>query len=178
MRQLGLVFEVFMPGIEEPARLAGESLSEWVRRSATAKVQAAAPERPDAVILGADTVVVVGEHVLGKPRDAVDASRMLELLSGRTHEVLSGVAVAAPDGRQSSACETTRVTFRPLVPVEIQAYVRTGEPDDKAGSYGIQGRAALFVSRIEGCYFNVVGLPLARVGKMLEDVGVLVYRCW
>jgi septum formation protein len=118
-------------------------------------------------VLGADTTVTLDEHILGKPEDAADAARMLRLLSGRTHRVITGVAVVSAEGTEAAA-EVTAVSFRTLSEEEIAAYVATGEPMDKAGAYAIQGRAARWIPRIEGCYFNVVGLPIARVCAMLE----------
>lgn len=122
----------------------------------------------DDVVLAADTVVWMGGVVLGKPRDADDAMAMLRSLSGRSHHVSTGVALIAPDGRETSFTETTTVTFHELTQGEIAAYVSSGEPRDKAGSYGIQGLGSLLVARIEGDYDNVVGLPLARVVRALD----------
>ena len=120
------------------------------------------------VVLGADTTVTLDGHILVKPEDAADAARMLRMLSGRTHRVITGVAIASAKGTQVAA-EVTGVTFLSLSDQEIAAYVATGEPMDKAGAYGIQGLAAKWIPRIEGCYFNVVGLPLALVSTMLEQ---------
>ena len=119
------------------------------------------------VVLGADTTVTLDDHILGKPEDTADAVRMLRLLSGRTHRVITGVAVVSAEGTEAAA-EATAVSFRRLTEEEIAAYVASGEPMDKAGAYAIQGRAARWIPRIEGCYFNVVGLPIARVALMLE----------
>jgi septum formation protein len=119
------------------------------------------------VVVGADTTVVCDGEILGKPVDAVDAMRMLRMLSGRTHEVLTGVAVATAGGVVSGV-ETTLVTFAAIAEWEIAAYCATAEPMDKAGAYGIQGYAARWIPRIEGCYFNVMGLPIARVVGMIE----------
>ncbi|HEY1254546.1 MAG TPA: Maf family protein, partial [Terracidiphilus sp.] len=119
-------------------------------------------------VVGADTTVTLDDHILGKPEDAADAARMLRLLSGRTHRVITGVAVVSAEGSQAAA-EVTTVCFRTLTNEEIAAYIATGEPMDKAGAYAIQGRAARWIPRIEGCYFNVVGLPIARVCAMLEE---------
>jgi septum formation protein len=130
-------------------------------------VAAAAPA--NAVVLGADTVVVADEEILGKPADATDATRMLHALSGATHRVITAVClVSAPDRIEAVRAETTLVTFRPLDEKEMADYVASGEPFDKAGAYGIQGLASKFVRRVEGCYFNVVGLPVALVYDMLE----------
>jgi septum formation protein len=128
------------------------------------------PDRPtvsNLVVLGADTTVTLDDHILGKPEDAADAARMLRLLSGRTHRVLTGIAVVSARHNEAAA-EVTAVSFRALTDEEIAAYIATGEPMDKAGAYAIQGRAARWIPRIEGCYFNVVGLPIARVCAMLE----------
>jgi septum formation protein len=122
------------------------------------------------IVLGADTVVVCDGEVMGKPSDAADAERMLLRLSGRTHQVVTGVAVAWSEGRTEVAAELTQVTMRTLSPEEILAYVSTGEPMDKAGAYAIQGYAGRWIPRINGCYFNVVGLPLALITSLLEGV--------
>jgi septum formation protein len=119
------------------------------------------------IVLGADTTVTLDGHILAKPEDPADAARMLRMLSGRTHRVITGVAVATAN-RTEVAAEVTGVQFLTLSEEEIAAYVATGEPMDKAGAYGIQGRAAKWIPRVEGCYFNVVGLPLALVATMLD----------
>jgi septum formation protein len=120
-------------------------------------------------VLGADTTVTLDNHILGKPEDPADAARMLRLLSGRTHRVITGVAVVTA-ARTEVAAEVTAVKFLTLSDEEIAAYIATGEPMDKAGAYAIQGRAARWIPRIEGCYFNVVGLPLALVSILLESL--------
>ena len=121
-----------------------------------------------AIVLGADTVVVCDGEVMGKPADAADAERMLLLLSGRTHQVVTGVAVVWGPASVEIAAEMTQVTMRTLSPQEVAGYVATGEPMDKAGAYAIQGYAGRWIPRIHGCYFNVVGLPLALVASLLE----------
>ena len=148
------------------------------RRLARAKAEWAA-RRPDLpagrrYIVAADTLVVSRRRVLGKPNGGADARRMLGLLSNRWHEVVTGVCLLdLKTGRAKCQAEVTRVKFRKLAPSMIRAYVASGEPLDKAGAYGIQGRGAVLVERIEGCYSNVVGLPLARLAKMLERSGAL-----
>ncbi len=127
------------------------------------------PPASNLIVLGADTTVTLDDHILGKPADAADAARMLGLLSGRTHRVLTGIAVVSARHTEAAA-EITAVCFRALTEEEIAAYIATGEPMDKAGAYAIQGRAARWIPRIEGCYFNVVGLPIARVATMLEHL--------
>jgi septum formation protein len=118
--------------------------------------------------LGADTTVTLDNHILGKPADAADAARMLRLLSGRTHRVITGVALVTAEATEVAA-EVTAVRFLSLTEEEIAAYIATGEPMDKAGAYAIQGRAARWIPRIEGCYFNVVGLPISLVSALLDS---------
>lgn len=129
------------------------------------------PDPQSLAVLGADTTVTLDNQILGKPADTNDAARMLRLLSGRTHRVLTGVALVTADGVQVAA-EATGVRFLTISDEEIAAYIATGEPMDKAGAYAIQGRAARWTARIEGCYFNVVGLPIALVTSLLESVPV------
>ncbi len=125
----------------------------------------------DTVVIGADTIVVLDGVVFGKPRDAVEAANMLEKLSGRRHQVMTGVAVVK-DGRELCACPVTQVKMKRLSAAQIAAYIASGEPFDKAGAYGIQGLGALLVEKIDGCYFNVVGLPLQKLADLLQEVGV------
>lgn len=162
--RLGLRFDVQPTDADEtwPAHLpAGPAAEEVALRKAHAI------DRPDALVLAADTVVVLDGHVLGKPADDAEAARTLRQLSGRTHEVATGLALRLGD-REATAHELTRVTFAPLTEAEIAAYVATGSPLDKAGSYGIQDDlGALLVQRIDGDYFNVVGLPLRRLYEVL-----------
>lgn len=144
-----------------------EPPGDHVRRLAREKAEAARVAYPEDVVLGADTIVLVGGEILGKPRDTADAVRMLRVLSGREHEVLTGVAIVATRG---SAVEVarTRVWFNPLSENEIAEYVASGEPMDKAGGYGIQGMGSRFIDRIQGSYANVVGLPVALVYRLLK----------
>ena len=153
-----------------------ESPDRYVERIAHAKAGAAAAHHRDTggtpiVILAADTAVVVDDEVLGKPLDEADAVRMLRLLSNRAHDVLTAVVVTS-GGRTVSAVERTRVWFDAVSEAEVAAYVATGEPLDKAGAYAIQGRAARFIPRIDGSYSNVVGLPVATVARLFEELGV------
>jgi septum formation protein len=171
LRAAGVEFEVRAAHVDESLE-AGEPPETYARRVAEAKARAVGPHATAAVV-AADTVVVVDGMVLGKPMDQADAGRMLRLLSGRTHEVLTAVAVIPPGssrGHAVVAVDRTRVAFRPLTDEEIDAYVATGEPADKAGAYAVQGGAAGFVSRLEGSYANVVGLPLTLVYEMLRGV--------
>lgn len=162
----GIAFEVRAANVDE-RRIAGESAEAYVKRLAREKADAV-PAR-GAVVLGADTVVVVGDEVLEKPVDHDDARRMLRLLSGREHLVLTGICLRRGE-RSIVDAEATRVRFTALEEAEIEAYVRSGEPMDKAGAYAIQGLASKFIDRVEGCYFNVVGLPVALVYKKLKQL--------
>ncbi len=150
-----------------PAGLSPAELVEYLSRQKAAEVAAACP---GTVVIAADTVVAAGGAVLGKPRTPGEAAEMLAALSGRTHTVYTGVTVRR-DGEAVTEHEATAVRFRPLSRAEIAAYVATGEPMDKAGAYGIQGRGALLVEGIEGDYFNVVGLPLCRLALILARFG-------
>jgi len=169
LQRAGFAFEVCPSRIEEVPR-PGETAEDFACRAAQEKaLDVAASSQPDTLILGADTVVVVNGELLGKPRDAEDARRMLCLLSGATHRVITGLClVRAPQEIRALKYETTSVTFRHLDEEEIQSYLASGEPFDKAGAYGIQGLASRFVTRVEGCYFNVVGLPVALVYEILR----------
>lgn len=164
----GIAFAVRPTGIEE-RRLPGEAPEVYVERLSREKARAA-PARPDEFVLAADTVVVAGGEVLEKPVSAGDAARMLSLLSGACHSVLTGVCLRR-GGRTWTAVENTTVCFAALSRREIDAYISSGEPMDKAGAYAIQGLASRFVTRIEGCYSNVVGLPMARVYALLKAAG-------
>lgn len=155
--------------LEQPS--AGEDPMDYAQRLAREKALAIFERNQHSAILGADTIVVADGHLLEKPADERDAKRMLRLLSGRTHQVITGVCLLAPGFEhiyEVTEAEITRVTFSTLLPQEIADYVATGEPMDKAGAYGIQGIASRWTERIEGCYFNVVGLPVSRVYRMLR----------
>ena len=175
LRRAGFRFRILPTSVDESPRRR-ESPARHVVRLAREKAFAAALRvRGPAIIIGADTVVVAGRQILGKPASRAGARRMLRLLSGRTHRVLTGIALlrlsrGARRPRMLSAAESTRVTFARLTPSQIAQYVATGESMGKAGAYAIQGRAGKFVTRIEGCYFNVVGLPLARLSRMLRSL--------
>ncbi|NYF78761.1 Maf family protein [Granulicella arctica] len=171
LTQIGLTFDVEVADIDETPQLAEAALP-YVKRLAehkAAAVFARHPNKARLVVLGADTTVLCDGQILGKPEDEADAARMLRLLSGRTHQVITGVALMTATACQVAA-EVTEVEVIALTDKQIADYVATGEPMGKAGAYGIQGRAARFIPRIEGCYFNVVGLPLARVSAMLETI--------
>jgi septum formation protein len=164
LRNAGLAFEVQPANVPERV-VAGEGAKDCAERLAREKALAVALQRPQDPVLGADTIVAVDGHLLGKPTDAVDATRMLRLLSGRDHEVITGVCLVVK-GQPFVASETTRVTVDRITDQEIADYVATGEPMDKAGAYAIQGIASRWISRIEGDYSNVVGLPVALVYRL------------
>ena len=171
--ELGVAFTVYASDIAEvPA--AGESAESFAMRAAREKGAAVATARPGAWVLAADTVVVVDGAILGKPADAAEARAMLRRLSGRAHEVLTAVALIAPDGvLAEQVLGRSGVQFRSLAEAEIAAYVASGEPADKAGAYAIQGGAAGFVQRVVGSMTNIIGLPLDEVGAMLARHGLM-----
>ncbi|MGZ4789545.1 MAG: Maf family protein [Terriglobales bacterium] len=168
LAQAGFTFEVFPAQVNEDPRPDEDPIT-YVVRLARDKAQAVYAQFNDSeiLVLGADTTVTLDGHILAKPENSADATRMLRMLSGRTHRVITGVAVASSTGIEVAA-EVTGVQFLTITDEKIAAYIATGEPMDKAGAYGIQGHAARWIPRIEGCYFNVVGLPLALVTTMLE----------
>jgi septum formation protein len=163
----GIPFTVRAREVEE-IRASGEPPDAYARRLARAKAEAAWEDR-DEIVLGADTIVVLDQSVLEKPRDAADARTMLRSLSGREHTVITGICLRHPGGVQVDS-SATRVRFAPLTDAEIDDYVATGEPMDKAGAYAIQGLASKFVECVEGCYFNVIGLPLSQVYRYLKSL--------
>lgn len=174
MKQIGLNFEIKVSSVDE-ALLPGLSPPELVERLAESKAAAVARELNDGIVIGADTVVVWREQVMGKPLSEAEAFDMLSKLQGGVHEVFTGVAlIDARSGKVLVSHEKTRVFFRAVEEEEISRYVASGEPFDKAGAYGVQGLAAIFIRRLEGCYTNVVGLPLARLSVMLKDFGFKV----
>ena len=175
LRNAGIAF-VAEPSHVAEVPLPEESPRTYAERLARDKALEVANHHPEDFVLGADTVVVVNGVMLEKPADAKDAARMLQLLSGKTHEVTTGVCLISPhlgaENRElRSASETTLVTMNDLSEQDISAYIATGEPMDKAGAYAIQGIASRWITRIEGDYFNVVGLPVARVYGMLREAG-------
>ncbi|HEX8772503.1 MAG TPA: Maf family protein [Pyrinomonadaceae bacterium] len=173
LRAVAWPFEKLAVDIDE-TRFQGEEAVAYVERLAREKAEAASPQRAGRLVLGADTVVVVDEEILGKPLDDEDARRMLRLLNGRWHEVLTGIALVrgGVEARPLVAHERTRVRFARMTEAEVNWYVASGEPLDKAGAYAIQGRAALFIEEISGDYWNVVGLPVQLVYKLrMKDEG-------
>jgi septum formation protein len=170
LASLGLTFEARAADVDETL-LPGESASDAAERLARAKAETAAAGTPEALVVAADTLVVLDGDALGKPRDRADARRMLATLSGRAHDVVTGVA-CAHGGRIVSGRETTRVVFAAMSGAEIAAYSATGEPDDKAGAYALQGIGGLFVERVEGSPSNVVGLPVRLLYRLASELGV------
>lgn len=160
-----------VPSTVEEQRITAPDPASLARALALAKARAVAADHPGDLVLGCDTVVDCGGQVFGKPRDKADALRMLQALSGRAHLVHTGVCVCCGP-RMEAAVETTTVHFAPIPQAQLQAYVDTDEPYDKAGAYAIQGRAALWCTGIEGCYYNIMGLPVYRTARMLADFGL------
>lgn len=172
LQQIGALFRVEVSEAEELSQ--AESPAELVRLNAAAKAEAVAREHPGEAVLGADTVVALEGKIYGKPRDAAEACSMLAALSGRRHEVLTGI-VWVSGGQTFSEAVSTQVQFGELTAEEIGRYVATGEPLDKAGAYALQGGAAVFIEGIEGSYSNVVGLPLYRTALLAKKAGVDLY---
>jgi septum formation protein len=169
LTQAGLRFDVHPAHLDETRR-AGEHATDYVQRLALEKAQAVLALHPQATVLGADTTVALGEEILNKPGCVQEAERMLRRLSARTHQVHTGIAVVSR-GRQSVRVETTDVTFSEIRESDLAAYLASGDALDKAGAYGIQGFAARWIPRIDGDYFNVVGLPIAAVVRLLAEAG-------
>lgn len=171
LRMIGLGYEAVVSDVEETAP-PGMEPAALVEYLAHVKAEAVLKMHPDACIIGADTVVHIGGAIIGKPHDDADAARILRTLSGRTHKVYTGVAILKA-GYADIRHAVTEVTFRSLSDEEILWYVGTGEPRDKAGAYGIQGPGGILVDRIDGNYFNVIGMPLPLLYKMLLDTGAI-----
>ena len=174
LKQIGLKFQVIISDADE--EIVDLSPDEFVKNIALQKAHIVSGAVSDGIIIAADTIVVIDGRILGKPRDLEDACEMLTGLSGRMHEVFTGLCIfEQPSGRYFLGYERTEVYFRNISQTEIKAYIATGEPLDKAGAYGIQGKGALFVKKINGCYFNVVGLPITLLYDALAgfDVNLL-----
>jgi len=175
--QLGLDFSIIPSGIDETIR-SGETPSDFIMRVAWDKARTAGKTVSEGIIIAADTVVVIGSEILQKPSGAGDAKRMLTLLSGRSHHVLTAVSLLEkPEGKKISGFEKTLVAFRKLTPEEIAWYIATGEPPGKAGAYAIQGKGAIFIEKIEGSFTNVVGLPLPLLYALFWKMGIDLKRC-
>lgn len=173
LRQIGIVFRVVPAHIEE-VPLEGEPPEAFVQRMAREKALEVLQTQDGSLpVLGSDTAVIIDGRILGKPADRQQAGAMLRSLSGRTHEVLSAVAIAVNPGEIHESLNRSRVTFAELEPEWIKSYIETGDPMDKAGAYGVQGKAAEKISRIEGSYYGVMGLPLFETAQLLRCAGVL-----
>jgi septum formation protein len=172
LHNAGFAFTVVSSAIDETP-IPGESAEAMVQRLADAKAElVAARSVGPAIVIAADTAVFIDNHILGKPRTTDDARHMIATLSGRTHSVITGVSlIRLPDIERRSFAESTQVQFATLSPEDFESYLATGEPFDKAGAYAIQGQAGRYIPRIEGCYFNVVGLPLSRLTHALAELG-------
>ncbi len=170
LASLGLSFEVYKPDVDE-SHSESENPEGLCARLSRLKAEAGAERFRDALVIAADTIVVIDGQVLGKPADRDDAVRMLTALQGRTHEVLTGLSVGR-NGKVITHVEHTLVKFRALSEKEILAYVATGESSDKAGAYAVQGKGSLLVEGIDGDYFNVVGLPVCRLGMIMRQFGI------
>jgi septum formation protein len=179
LRNAGIPFAVSAANIPE-IPLAGEIPRACAERLAREKAHAVLRQQPGKLVLGADTIVVIDGEILGKPRDQADAMRMLRLLSGRTHQVITGVCLVGTlrtenqkleTGFEDTRSETTLVSMTTLSDEDVRSYIASGEPMDKAGAYAIQGMASRWIPRIDGDYFNVVGLPVALVRRMLQEQG-------
>ena len=169
LERAGWPHEILVAGIDETL-LPNEEAATYVQRLARSKAEKVASGLDQGLVLGADTTVVVADQILGQPEDAADAKRMLELLNAKWHEVLTGVALVRVGGETRVAYETTRVRFAEMSGEEIDWYIATGEPFGKAGAYGIQGKASLFIEEIEGDYFNIMGLPIRLVYFLAADL--------
>lgn len=170
LSQIGLTFEIYPSDIEEPSFNGSITPASATQQLASMKAKSVAERYTEGVIIGADTLVAYKNELIGKPDNPEHARSILKKLSGKKHKVVTGVCLINVElSKEITWNEITKVYFRELNPVEIEEYVNCGEPLDKAGAYGIQGRGAAFVNRIEGCYFNVVGLPLASLIEQLSD---------
>lgn len=172
LAECGVAFSVQAADVDEDVR-PGETPAEYVLRVATDKARAIHRQCPDHFVLGCDTTVVLDEQILGKPASDAEAGTMLRALSGRAHQVLSAVCLSRPDGQMDSVVSRTAVIFAPLPEAWVQHYIASGQGRDKAGAYGIQNEAGLWISRIEGSYSGVVGLPLFETAELLRGAGLI-----
>ncbi len=177
LRELGWPFRVRPAEVDESPR-PGEPPDDLVLRLARAKAEAARDPLAGEYVLAADTVVAIDGRILGKPADRGEAEEMIGRLNGRTHRVHTGIWVVDPEGRSAGSVERTAVTFRRMPPEALRAYVESGEGDDKAGAYAVQGLGALLVERLEGDYWNVVGLPVVALSGLLESLGIPLAEQW
>jgi len=177
MNQLGLDFQVIPSEVSEIIPEKSTAPQELVTELALHKASDVACKLERGLVIGADTLVVFEDTIFGKPSGPAEAVRMLSVLNGKIHSVFTGIAmIQVPSGRIESGYSETKVKFRTLSKEEIQSYVATGEPLDKAGAYGIQGKGGVLIEGIAGCYFNVVGLPLSKLGEMLKKFEISIWR--
>jgi septum formation protein len=173
LRRLGLRFAVNPSGIEEPARKQRETPAQYASRIASLKARKTAENRKSGIVISADTIVVLGNRILGKPDDKTDAAAMLKSLSGRWHEVISAIClIDCGSNLECCAYSRTRVHFRRISSAELDWLLQSGEYRDKAGAYGAQGNTSLFIDKIEGCFFNVVGFPIVAFGQLCRKIGI------
>ncbi len=173
LEAIGLEFTLDPPADFDEFHPADRSALELVELNAVGKAKAVAPRYENAIIIGVDTVGAMEDHILEKPKDAEDAKRMLKMMQGTTHEVLTSIClINTATDKELSATETTHIEFLPMTDEQIDAYIKTGEPMDKAAAYGIQGIASIFIKKIDGDYFNVVGLPMFRLNLMLQEFDI------
>ena len=177
LKELGWNFTV-KPSDSEEVLICGENPEDTACRLAEMKASNVAEANPGEWVVGADTLVALGTTSLGKPKNDKEAFAMIEMLQGKTHRVITAVAVISPEGEKYVEYETTNVVFRPLSDEEIASYIALGESLDKAGAYAIQGRGMLLVERIDGCYFNVVGLPVQKLSVLLAKLGLSLREQW
>ena len=177
LKELGWNFTV-KPSDSEEVLICGENPEDTACRLAEMKASNVAAANPGEWVVGADTLVALGTTSLGKPKNDKEAFAMIEMLQGKTHRVITAVAVISPEGEKYVEYETTNVVFRPLSDEEIASYIALGESLDKAGAYAIQGRGMLLVERIDGCYFNVVGLPVQKLSVLLAKLGLSLREQW
>ncbi len=177
LKELGWNFTV-KPSDSEEVLICGESPEDTACRLAEMKASNVAEANPGEWVVGADTLVALGTTSLGKPKNDKEAFAMIAMLQGKTHRVITAVAVISPEGEKYVEYETTNVVFRPLSDEEIASYIALGESLDKAGAYAIQGRGMLLVERIDGCYFNVVGLPVQKLSVLLAKLGLSLREQW
>ncbi|MEO0115173.1 MAG: Maf family protein [candidate division WOR-3 bacterium] len=171
LRNLGIKFSILKPNLRESILVSNVSPEKYAQALAQMKVESVKHQVDKGIVIGMDTIVVFGKKILGKPKNRQEAQKMISLLSGQTHKVITGIYLERlPDKIAVKDFEVTKVKFRHLTDSEIARYIKTPEPYDKAGGYGIQGQAGLFVESIQGCYSNVIGLPVAKFLKLLKQL--------
>lgn len=179
LNNIGMTFEIIKSNFSEDISDTNKSPETIAEELAYGKAKDVSDKLDSGVILGADTIVVFEGEIYGKPKDEEDANRMLNILSGNTHQVITGVSIIDKDNNKTLiGHEVTNVTFNKLTQDEIKEYIKSGDYKGKAGGYGIQNKGSILINKIEGCYFNVVGLPINKVYRMLKELNEYVYECW